>query len=136
MIDYERPWPRFTHILAAIGFWIGAIAAISVFCVALWFAAAGAARAHEHEGFKFDGWCCQGNNVNGDCQPIPLSSVTEIVGGYQITLGPGDHPMVTRVHVFQMEQSKVRWTDNGQAYACLYPSENELRCLYLPPPGS
>jgi len=112
-----------------------ALAAIAVIVVAgvAW----SEARGHTAiSGMVFDRWCCSGNAVNGDCQPIPLSSIKEIEGGYQVTLSPGDHPMVTRVHVYQMEESKVRWTTDGEAYACLYPNEDSLRCLYLPPPGS
>lgn len=95
------------------------------------------ARGHEAPtGFVFDTVCCNGNGVNGDCQPIPRKSVEEVDGGYQVTLAPGDHPMVTKPHVYRMERSLVRWTDDGETYACLYPTEDTLRCLYLPPEGS
>lgn len=95
------------------------------------------ALSHEHDGFKFDPICCNGNNVNGDCQPIPGSAVTHLGNGQLlVTLKPGDHPMVTRIHVYRFEQSKVRWTDNGRNYACLYPDEDKLRCLYLAPFGT
>lgn len=86
-------------------------------------------------GMEFDRWCCNGNAVNGDCQSIPSTSVRAITGGYQITLKPGDHPMVTRVHVFQMEMAKVRWSTDGRFYACLFPNEDTLRCFYAPPLG-
>lgn len=56
-------------------------------------------RAHEAPtGFKFSPWCCNGNSVHGDCAQIPASAVEEVSGGYQITLKPGDHHMVTKVH--------------------------------------
>lgn len=94
-------------------------------------------RAHEAPtGFKFSTWCCNGNSVHGDCAQIPASAVEEVPGGYQITLKPGDHHMVTKVHVFFMKQSDVKLTDDGNFYACLYPTEDTLRCFYAPPSGS
>lgn len=86
-------------------------------------------------GMIFDARCCRGNSITGDCQPIPASSVTPIDGGLQITLAPGDHPLVTRVHVFQIEQGKVLPSTDGRYYACLWPSEDHLQCLYAPPTG-
>lgn len=86
-------------------------------------------------GWAFDTWCCNGNGVTGDCQRIPASSVNPAVGGYRITLRPGDHGMVTRPHVFDWPQSKVRLAPDGFYYACLYPTENTLRCFYAPTMG-
>lgn len=95
------------------------------------------ARAHTAaSGMVYDGACCNGNTMTGDCQPIPTKSVRAIPGGYQITLSPGDHHMVTRVHVFQIEQAKVRWSTDGQFHACLWPNEDRLQCFYAPPQGA
>lgn len=84
-------------------------------------------------GMKFDGWCCNGK----DCQEIPRSAVEidtsrNIV---RVTLKPGDHPTVTKRHDYTFELAKVRWSTDGLYYACLYPNEWTLRCLYLPPPS-
>ena len=76
----------------------------------------------------YDPWCCSGK----DCAPIPFSAVREIQGGYQITLKPGDHPLVTRVHVFQIEQVKVKRSKDDQYHACLFPTEDRLLCFYAP----
>lgn len=85
---------------------------------------------------EYAGICCNGNALTGDCQPIPRESVKPIEGGFQVTLSPGDHHMVTRVHVFQVEMTKVRWSTDGRYHACLYPNEDHLQCFYAPPQGS
>ena len=119
---------RYYRLTQAMQILSGAIMASSVLF--------SAARAHETaSGMIFDARCCRGNSVTGDCQPIPASSVKPIAGGLQITLAPGDHPLVTRVHVFQIEQGKVLPSTDGRYYACLWPSEDHLQCLYAPPTG-
>ncbi len=84
-------------------------------------------------GQTFSQYCCNGR----DCQEIPKSSVvidptTNLV---HVTLNVGDHPEVTRPHKFTFAYSKVNWSIDGLYYACLYPDEDTLRCLYLPPPS-
>lgn len=91
----------------------------------------GVALAHSF----YEAFCCSGNSVTGDCQPIPDEAVKPIPGGFQITLRPGDHPLVTRLHVFQIEASKARPSPDGRHHACLYPTEDTLRCFYTPPMG-
>ena len=51
------------------------------------------------------------------------------------TLKPGDHPTVTKIHNYEFKYDEVRWSTDGLYYACLYPTEYTLRCLYLPPPS-
>lgn len=87
----------------------------------------GKAEAHSF----YEQWCCQ----SSDCSPIPASSIRTIEGGFQITLSPGDHPLVTRVHVFQIEQSKTRRSQDGAWHVCLWPTEDNLRCVYMPDMG-
>lgn len=97
-----------------------------------------ASGAYAHEsvaGMPYNTWCCNGNGQSGDCQEIPDSAVRTIPGGYQITLGEGDHRLVTRSHIFTKKQSETRWSTDGRYHACLYPTEDELRCFYAPPPG-
>lgn len=84
-------------------------------------------------GMTFSQWCCNGK----DCQEIPKSAV-EIdtqTGIVKVTLKPGDHPTVTKIHNYEFKYSEVRWSTDGLYYACLYPTEFTLRCLYLPPPS-
>lgn len=79
-------------------------------------------------GWSYDGYCCSGT----DCDQIPTEAVKIIEGGYQITLKPGDHPMVTRVHVFQVEQIKTRQSKDEFYHVCLWPNEDTIRCVYAP----
>ena len=95
------------------------------------------AGAHQSAtGFEFDRWCCNGDSMHGDCQQIPDTAVEELSDGYRITLRPGDHHMVMKEHVFFKKFGEVRWTNDGNFYACLYPDEDTLRCFYAPPSGS
>lgn len=115
-------------ILGAVGFMLGLMLTIG--------------RAHEATdvngqptGWNYESFCCQGNAVNGDCAAIPDASVTPIKGGLQITLAPGDHPLVTRRHVFTVPQSDLRKSPDGRTHVCLFPNEDTLRCTYHPPMG-
>jgi hypothetical protein len=85
------------------------------------------------QGWKFDGWCCNGDGNTGDCQQIPDTSVHAVAGGYEITLKPGEHRLVTKPHTYSKAQSDVRDAPDGRYYACLYPTEDILRCFYAPP---
>jgi len=94
------------------------------------------AAAHEaHSGMKYEAYCCNGDNVAGDCQAIPSQRVKVIKGGYQIELRPGDHRLVTVGHVFTMPQNETRRSEDGEYHACLYPTEATLRCFYAPDMG-
>ena len=110
-----------------------AVAALSALYVLLF--VVGAFAHDAPSGMRYDAWCCNGNAHSGDCQPIPSSSVKVVAGGYQITLRPGDHWMVTKEHRFQKPQTETRWSTDGQYHACLYPNETNLRCFYAPPTG-
>lgn len=95
-----------------------------------------AASAHDApSGMTYSAWCCNGNEHTGDCSPIPETTVRIVAGGYEITLAPGDHRKVTKVHVFQKAQTEARPSSDGQYHACLYPTENTLRCFFAPPLG-
>ncbi len=61
------------------------------------------ALAHEsHKGFKYESYCCNGDAETGDCQMIPTRSVRVTQDGYEVSLAPGDHRLVTRRHVFRL----------------------------------
>lgn len=96
----------------------------------------GLAYPHTHGTMTFDAFCCNGNRIDGDCQPIPATAVSYLSDGtVQVNLVPGDHPMVTKPHTYSMKQSAVRPSNDGNYYACLFPTEATLRCLYGPPFG-
>lgn len=122
----ESPPERLWHLLMVL-----AVLMMAFIMVA---ASAWLSEAEAHD--FYDAVCCNGNSMSGDCQEVPASTVRPIMGGYQITLNPGNHRLVTRIHVFQIEQSKVRPSPDGQYHVCLYPTEDHLQCFYAPPPGA
>ncbi len=92
--------------------------------------------AHDAQtGWKYEAFCCNGNNHTGDCQMIPEKSVRITQQGYQITLAPGDHRLVTRSHVFKLSGGMSRRSQDGEYHLCLYPNEDTLRCFYAPDMG-
>jgi hypothetical protein len=94
------------------------------------------ATAHEaHSGFKYERYCCNGDDQTGDCQMIPMRTVKITPDGYVVSLGPGDHRLVTRKHVFNWSQAQVRHSDDGEYHLCLYPNEDTPRCFYAPDMG-
>lgn len=100
----------------------------------------GAAIAHEAHSasgmtWKYDGFCCNGDSTTGDCQAIPTKSVKVVKGGYEVSLSAGDHRLVTRPHTFFVKQDDVRVSKDDDYHACLYPTEDTLRCFYAPPPS-
>ncbi len=122
--EVQRASVVFRGVVATIG--IAAIGLVLLGVVSAW--------AHQTKtGMKFDGWCCNGNTMNGDCQEIPGTAVKQVGNTVHVTLKPGDHPLVTKPHEYTMERDKVRRSTDGLYYACLFPTENFLRCLYLPP---
>tara|TARA_R110002012_G_scaffold315261_2_gene528928 strand:- start:13062 stop:13409 length:348 start_codon:yes stop_codon:yes gene_type:complete len=97
-------------------------------------AVVGAAYAHDAPmGWRYDIFCCNGDNHTGDCQPIPASTVQVTSTGYKITLKPGDHRLVTVPHTFTIDFAKAKKSQDGEFHACLYPTEDTLRCFYAPP---
>lgn len=92
--------------------------------------AAGSAYGHTApSGMEYSAYCCSGT----DCAPIPTKAVKAVSGGYQVSVGPGDHPMLTRPHVFLVPYDKVKESTDGGMHACFFPNEDTLRCLYVPP---
>jgi hypothetical protein len=95
------------------------------------------ARAHEAHSptgikWKYDGYCCNGDAHSGDCQMISTRNVRVTNQGYEISLGPGDHRMITRPHHFTMPQGEARRSKDEEYHLCLYPTEDTLRCFYAP----
>lgn len=81
-------------------------------------------------GMAYEAWCCS----NKDCAPVPSTAFRAIPGGWEITVRPGDHPMVTRVHTFSVPYGDTRPATDGEHHICLWPTEDDLRCVYVPPP--
>jgi hypothetical protein len=99
-----------------------------IFALALTIAAP--AGAHQSsKGMHYDSWCCNG----GDCAEIPAKAVKAEGNTLIITLNPGDHPLVTRTHVYRFDARNVKQSQDGEYHACLWPTEDKMRCLYKPP---
>lgn len=97
---------------------------------------AGPAAGHEAPaGWTYDAYCCNGSTVTGDCQRIASARVRPVAGGWAVHLGPGDHRLVTRPHDYFKGHQETRKSQDGDFHACLFPSEDTLRCLYVPPMG-
>ncbi|MCJ8519479.1 hypothetical protein ABID21_002293 [Pseudorhizobium tarimense] len=99
----------------------------------LLFAALPAGSHDAPAGWQYDKFCCNGDGHNGDCQMISTKNVKITERGYEISLGPGDHRLVTRPHHFTLPQSKARRSRDAEHHLCLYPTEETLRCFYAPP---
>ncbi len=94
------------------------------------------ALAHEsHKGFKYESYCCNGDAETGDCQMIPTRSVRVTSDGYEVSLAPGDHRMVTRRQIFNWSQREARRSEDGEYHLCLFPDEDTPRCFYAPDMG-
>ena len=103
--------------------------------------------AHAHNaptGWRYDGTCCSAAEPiahTGDCAPIPDEAVRIVPGGFVVTLRPGDHPLVTVEHTWEVPYDRpmhagsrepaVRPSGDEHWHACLYPNESVLRCLYV-----
>jgi hypothetical protein len=110
------------------------IARLIAFMVIAWFPYA--ATAHEApSGWKYDAICCNGDAHTGDCQRVEASTVKAVEGGWRVTLEVGDHQLVTRPHVFLKAYDKTRASKDGDFHVCLWPTQDSLRCLYVPDMG-
>jgi hypothetical protein len=115
-------------------------AALFIGCAALALLPFAASAHHTGAGLKYDPWCCNGDGVHGDCWEIPDTAVRIDAERqvFVITLHAGDHPKVTRDHVYE-----VRYTDMIQSrevikrdfddhyHLCLFPNESTVRCFYI-----
>ncbi|WP_165218266.1 hypothetical protein [Affinirhizobium pseudoryzae] len=89
--------------------------------------------AHEaHSGWKYEAYCCNGNEHTGDCQMISTKNVRITPNGYEISLRAGEHRLVTKSHAFRVPQSEARRSQDEEYHLCLYPNEDTLRCFYAP----
>jgi hypothetical protein len=108
--------------------------------IGIFLAAVGApALAHDAmSGWTYPQWCCTPTNRpdgQGDCQAILTRTVRIVAGGYRVTIGPGDHALATKVHVFEIPMEQAKESEDGDYHLCLFPSEDYLRCFFAPPMG-
>ena len=89
------------------------------------------ALAHSDGDQHYDPWCCN----QKDCAPIPASAVTAGPDGWRITIRPGDHPLARNAVTHLIPYGQERRATDGRHHACLFPTEQTLRCAYTPPRG-
>lgn len=85
-----------------------------------------AAGAHEHDGMKYDSWCCN----NQDCAPAKVQF-----------LGDGKIKATTKhgTAVFDLQtigRHRIKPSTDGQYHACIpwwgKTDKEKARCLYVP----
>lgn len=113
------------------------IAALSISAAAY---VAYTAEAWPHEaptGWSYPFACCWGPSQGrrGDCAEIPASSVVEGPSGFEVTLAPGDHPMVKQPLQFVFPYGKERLAPDGRYHVCFSP-DMAPRCFFSGAHGS
>jgi hypothetical protein len=80
----------------------------------------------------YDPYCCN----DQDCAPIAPQHVAATEGGWLVTLGPGDHPMVKEPRTFLVPYADARPSGDDAFHACIVLwRPGEMRCFYAPPMG-
>jgi len=107
---------------------------LAAFLIAL--AAPVAAQDHTGPGHWYDLSCCALN----DCAPVSMAHVSMTDAGYRLTLGPGDHKMVTSYVDEVIPYADARVSKDGDFHACIRGSKIDepesaqgVICLYVPP---
>jgi hypothetical protein len=84
-------------------------------------------------GWEYPIRCCWGpaNGRTGDCAMIDDKTVREGPNGYEVTLNPGDHPLVTKETVsFTVPYADAQDAPDGAYHICLVPSTLKQRCFF------
>ncbi|MCY1336182.1 hypothetical protein D9M68_270270 [compost metagenome] len=97
-------------------------------------------------GWTYPPACCNGNDVDGDCQAIPSSDVTEGPFGFAIHLHPGDHHLVTRNQLLLIPYGTEIPSHDSNYHICLQPTDDpseaagmgqngkyRVNCFFVPP---
>lgn len=114
--------PFFTPIVIAMAVLITTIAVI----IGLFFYVTDAKAHSAPTGWIYPSECCSGR----DCAEIPTSAVKEGPNGYQVTLLPGQHPMIKAApHSFLVPYGTEKVSPDGLYHACLSPTLR-LLCFY------
>lgn len=79
----------------------------------------------------YDPACCS----NQDCAPVPARSVTAVPGGWQVEVGPGDHPLIHAPASYFLPYEDALISQDGAFHLCVSQSTGALLCLYAPPMG-
>ncbi|EJC77688.1 hypothetical protein Rleg10DRAFT_6400 [Rhizobium leguminosarum bv. trifolii WSM2012] len=99
-------------------------------------------------GWTYPPECCNGNEVDGDCQAIPSSDVTKGRLGFSIQLHPGHHHLVTRNQLLLIPYGTEIPSRDHDYHICLQPTDDRseaagigrdgkyrVNCFFVPPDG-
>lgn len=100
-------------------------------------------------GWTYPPVCCNGDDVDGDCQAIPSSDVTKGPFGFSIHLHPGDHHLVTRNQLLLIPYGTELRSHDYDYHICLQPTDDpseaagmgqngkyRVNCFFVPPDGA
>lgn len=88
---------------------------------------------HTQRQWKYPPACCRGNEVGGDCEPIPGAEIKKGRKGFSVHLHPGDHHAATREHLFFVPYGNELPSGDSDFHICLHPNEDYLDCFFAPP---
>lgn len=117
------------------------IAVILMAVCGLIFLAVALAQAHEAvSGMPYPARCCWSPQAApegrpGDCDEIDAKSVKAVQGGYQVTLVPGDHPMVKAPMSLIVPYDEVEHAVDGKFHIC-FRADMTKRCFFAGSSGS
>lgn len=85
-------------------------------------------------GWAYDPACCS----TQDCAPIRVDLVRITAQGYEVTVAPGDHPLVTvqSTYVFPFNDPRVRFSGDQNYHLCIGAYTKKGLCLYIPGTGA
>jgi hypothetical protein len=93
--------------------------------------------AAQPKGWAYPFSCCWGPSAGrqGDCHDIPASAVVEGPNGYEVTLAPGDHPMIKAPMSFAFPYGREQIAPDGLYHVCFAPDLTP-RCFFAGAHGS
>lgn len=127
--------PRFNERRASEGApaaYVAIAAALALTLIALIVTLLWPSSAEAHD--WYDAVCCS----DEDCAPVRAATVRATPDGWEVTLAPGDHPMVQEPlrHVYPYDSPRVRPSRDQDFHACVSVHGQRMLCLYVPVFGS
>lgn len=87
------------------------------------------AAAHDApSGWPYPGECCDGQ----DCAPIPYERVRSTPHGYELTLKPGDHPLITEAMTIFVPRDRAEPSGDRSYHLCYKYSYPFFWCFFVP----
>lgn len=117
--------------------WVTPLILLLCAFVLAYFTMTGAFAHKAPTGWAYPTSCCwaPAQGRVGDCAEIPTDSVKEGPNGYQVTLSPGDHPMVTEGVSFIVAYADAQTSPDGLYHVC-FRRDMSARCFFAGARGS